>query len=119
MEKVFIAFDLLAIGLVIYQLYVYHKSHNIPFNDGRIITFILSLMSGIYIFVHYGLINARARGKYYFLIELSRFINLYSLCYYYSNKASGLIKNKNRLVKFLQIYSVISILGYLYIIISL
>lgn len=51
--------------------------------------------SEFYVFFHYGVLPAKYKGQLFVLIEVLRFILFYCLCFYYTDKASGLLKNRN------------------------
>jgi len=99
------------IVLLIHQIwFVYMKFHQINKSDQRLWIFGLCLVSEIYTFFHYGIVNAKLKGNLYFINEIFRFLIMFSICYYYINKASGLLENRKFIMRLMKIWAVISVI---------
>ena len=95
LNKLLLTVDFAVIVLVIVQFVIYMIMRKIKYSkDARLWIFTLTLITSIYIFMHYGIINPSFRSKLYFLIELFVFINMFTICYYYIYKARGLFPNR-------------------------
>jgi len=75
----------------------------------RILIFAISFLSTLNIFIHYAIINPKTRSKSYFVIEIFRLSVFFLICYYYCNKASGLLPNKRIIRILLRILFIISL----------
>ena len=67
------------------------------------------MTSAINTFIHYGLINPFYRAKMFFLHEFFRFVIMFGVCHYFCSKASGLLKNKRKIIKWLNIWGIVSV----------
>ena len=89
------------------------RSHQIKMKDSRVQMFCLCFASNVYTIFHYGIFNPKYKAHFFFIIEFLRFFIMYWICYYYLDKASKLLSNGKSIIKFLQIWGVISTLGYM------
>mmetsp|Transcript_35657 Transcript_35657/g.54556 ORF Transcript_35657/g.54556 Transcript_35657/m.54556 type:complete len:228 (+) Transcript_35657:8-691(+) len=109
-EKSLLALDVVGGVLLVHQIWwVYVKAYRMSFKDMRLWIFSLCLVSQAYTFVHYGLIYKIYRAKLFFLNELFRFLVLFYICYYYIDKASGLVSNRKFIMRLMRIWAVISV----------
>ena len=76
----------------------------------RLQILLLCLISAINTFIHYGLISPLNRAKMFFLHEFFRFVIMFGVCHYFCSKASGLLKNKRKIIKYLNIWGVTSVI---------
>jgi hypothetical protein len=53
-------------------------------------------VSEIYVFFHYGVMPPMNKGMFFSIIDIFRLFLFYLLCFYYTDKASGLLKSRNR-----------------------
>ena len=93
-DKVLDATSFIMQIVFLYQIWVYRKYYQIPWNDHRIIILILCLISCLNCFTHYSFLHGTMKGYTYFIISIFR-ITIFSLVFYYfCMKASKLMKNK-------------------------
>ena len=57
----------------------------------------------VYILVHYGIWPHAFRANMFVVIEILRFGILYSICYYFCKKSSGLLTNRKQVMLVLRI----------------
>ena len=53
-----------------------------------------AFLSEVYVIFHYGIIPPKNKGKYFVIIEINRFVLFYLMCFYYTDRASGLLKQR-------------------------
>jgi len=112
-EKVLCSFDLVVIGILIYQIAVYIHCHRMKYlRDSRLWIYSMCLVISLYVFFHYAIMNPKARMKMLNVMEFCRFIIMNSLCIFYCKKASKLLKNYKYIVKGLLLWILISIIAY-------
>lgn len=61
-------------------------------------------MASLYAVIHYGILPHTARASCFVVIEFFRLSILYSICYYYCAKSSGLLNNRKRIIFFLRAF---------------
>ena len=111
-EKILISINFILIFFLFHQVwFVYIRKYKVKKDDGRIIIFILCIASAIYNFIHYGCTPSAYKGHTFFVLELFRFLIMFCICYYHSYKASGLLKDKKLVIKYLKIWGAISTTG--------
>ena len=108
MEKTLSVFNIIAIGILIYQINLYVRVLKIAKTDLRVVVYGVCLLNATYIFVHYGIIPTDKRYYLFLLIEVFRFAILFLICYYYTSKASELINNHKIVIRYLKIFGVLS-----------
>ena len=106
------ALDLTSLTLffcLAYQMYVYYRYYKVGFTAFRMIIYLISLISALNTFLHYGIFYAEFRSKTLFLIVILEFVTFFLICYYYTSKASGLLENKKLIIVVLKLIFVISL----------
>lgn len=63
---------------------------------------VLSLIDGFYVVYHYGIQSPDMRAEKFFLLESFRYIIMTLICYYYSDKSAGLLRERKKIMKFLK-----------------
>jgi hypothetical protein len=106
-EKTLLSIDAVTTVVLIAQITVYFA--RMPKTDFRLVILIVCLISSVYTFIHYGMMSALSRSKTFFVNEFFRFIILFTVCYYYCDKASGLLKNKKKIIIALKMWGIISV----------
>lgn len=107
-EKILLTTDFIIFVLLMYQLvFVYRQHSKLNCKDQRIQILMFSAFSSFYVFMHYGIIPRRYRAMFFVYIEFFRLFILYSICYYYCAKASGLLKKRKIVIAFLRILFVL------------
>ena len=54
-------------------------------------------------FLHYGVFPSQTRSKRFIGIEIFRFLTYFLICYYYCDRASGVLPNRRKYKLFLQV----------------
>ena len=75
-------------------LYVYKYTYGVGFEDTRVRIMVLALISSAYSFFHYGIQPRSYRLKDFVIIIFFQTTIFYSMCLYFAQKASGLLKKR-------------------------
>ena len=80
---------------------------------------LVGFINTMYIFIHYGLENRMYRRNTFFIIEVFRYTMQTLLCYYYTQKATGLLDNRKDILCFLRMFlilgTVMIVIGTIYL----
>ena len=113
-EKVIVVFNFLLSLFLFYQaFFVYMRQQKIPASDGRVRILFFCLASSLYTFFHYGILYPKDKGYQFFIIIMFRFTIIFMVCFYYCDKATGILRFRKQLMKFLKLFAAISILSIL------
>ena len=100
--------DLVLLCCMVYLTWVVLKNHSRKMNL-RMVVILLSLMNSLYVFYHYGIQYVFSRAHTFFIIEIFRYINIALICYYYCDKASGLLNHRRGILLFLKTFLAIGL----------
>ena len=114
-EKVTDMSAFILILVVSQQIYLHVAILKYSITDPRMVIFILALVSAVNTFLHYAIFTADKRAQSYFSIVICQFLTLYLCCYYYVNKASGLLESKQFYQYLLKTFLLISLAAILII----
>ena len=113
-EKTIVVSNLLLSFVLIWQAYfVYMRIQKIQTSDLRIKILFLCFASSLYNFFHYGILYPDAKASQFFIIIMFRFSITFMVCFYYCDKATGILKSRKQLMKFLRFYGIFSLLAIL------
>lgn len=116
-EKLLIGWIIVCmLGLIWQVVFVYWRAHMIKCGDSRMIIMNLCILACLHSLVHYGVLPTQMRARTFFVVEMGRLTILFSICLYYSSKASGLLLGRKTFMFSLKLlYSfgiaVMSVLG--------
>ena len=89
---------------VMQQMFVYKSIYKVPASDKRYIIMLISWFSTLFTWVRYSFFTQEQKGTTFFFVELFRFIIFFFVCYYFCDKASCLLPNKEQIKTALQIF---------------
>ena len=75
-------------------MYIYKKYHSASFKDPKMCIFILCIISSVYTFVHYSVMEPGLKAATFFIFNIFNFVIFFLLCFYYMSKANSLLENK-------------------------
>ena len=75
-------------------MWVYNKFYSLSLRDDRQQIYLMSLLSGLDMFIHYSFLVHSLKSMTFFVVELFRLTVFFMICYYYISNASGLLPNK-------------------------
>ena len=97
-SKLLLMADLLVMGLLIHQVYIYVYSHKIGFKELRVWIFIACICGCINTFLHYGVFDRNLKSNTIVIIEIFRTSIFFLICLYFALRAQSLLKFKRKCI---------------------
>ena len=79
---------------LLYQIYVQLKVLKSQYFELKVCIFYVAFLSSVNTIIHYSLFTEQLMFQTYFILEIFRFTLFFMVCYYYIQKASGLLPDR-------------------------
>lgn len=93
-EKVILLMSIMAGVILGFQAHLQMKYFKKKCYDLKIGILIFASITEFYVLFHYGIMPPTNKGTLFVVIELNRFVVFYLLCFYYTDRSSGLLKKR-------------------------